>query len=41
LFLAVVGSHVSWLVSIVVFYCVFVVPNLVLRIDSFSIAIRP
>jgi hypothetical protein len=32
--------HVSWIASIVVFHYVFVVPNLVLRADSFLIAMR-
>jgi hypothetical protein len=36
--LAVVVSHVSWVVSFVVFRYVSVVPNLVLRADTFPIA---
>jgi uncharacterized membrane protein YbhN (UPF0104 family) len=39
-FLAVVVSHVSWLASIVVFHCVFVAPNPVPMVDSFSIAMQ-
>jgi hypothetical protein len=34
-FLAVVVSHVSFHVSIVIFHCIFRLPNPVLRADSF------
>jgi hypothetical protein len=40
LFLAIVVSHVSWLASIVIFRCIFVVSNRVPMTDSFSIAMR-
>jgi hypothetical protein len=40
LFLGTVVSHLTLLVSIVVFRCVFVVPNLVLKTGRFSITMR-
>jgi hypothetical protein len=40
LILIVFTLHMSWIASIVVFRCVSVVLNLVLRVDSFSIVIR-
>jgi hypothetical protein len=39
-FLTVVVFHVTLLASIPVFHCVFVIPNLVLMTDSFSIAMQ-
>jgi hypothetical protein len=39
-FLSAVVSHVSWIALIVVFRCVFMVPNPILKADIFSIAMR-
>jgi hypothetical protein len=39
-FLVAVVLHVTLLASIVVFHCIFRLPNPIPRVDSFSIAIR-